>query len=347
MKLATLILLTSCPVLLPGQIANQATLTLVEEDGFNEVDIGIDVDLIGASDDQSDLTGTLEVGVNLLPGRASTDEFTIFSADVTGTDIQLRAGFLVRYNFTGTDIGLSAATITPPGVVDPETGEFEANQHRVTTTSGMIDGSAAGTSLPEPFDFSTTPFSGEGEGTGTITVTPGRIEGRLHYFDLSVELPVSLEQTVEVEEGLPIAVTVDVAIDGRLKAVGETFIDVPDFETWAVDLGFAPDSENANDISPTTPNYLFFALGFDAATAPSEILQFGPEGVTLQTSDGFGLGAVEVQWSDNLIDWERVPEESMSSGSSRLNFGEAFTESPVVRMEDAKKYLRVVKPEAL
>ena len=190
------------------------------------------------------------------------------------------------------------------------------------------------------FDFSEEPFSGPGVGTGTITVTPGRIEGRFHYFDLSVELPLSLDQTID-EEGLP--VTADVAIAGTIKAVGETFLDLPDYETWAADQGLPIDSENESNFQPDTPNYLLFALGFDQATAPREIFEFGPGGITLKVGGPLGLGDVEIEWSDDLVNWNLVPQSSMAAGSSQINFGDSLSEPPTVKMTTAKKYLRVVR----
>lgn len=347
MRIFPLTLLATWPLLLPGQTANRSTLTLVEENGFNVVDIDLDVTTLGDSNDDSTLSGTLEVEVNILPGTtATTSEFTILSADVTGTAINLTRRQLIFtiYSFTSTELGFTVNTIAPPGIVDPTTGEFDASQHQVTTTRGVINGSAAGTALPEPFDFGTDPFSGPGQGTGTLTVTPGRIEGRKHYFDLSVELPTNLDQTIEIEEGVPTPITVNIAIDGTIKAVGETFIDVPDYATWATDLGLAPDSQEETDLRPTVPNYLFFALGFDQASAPQEIFQFDSEGITLQTGGQFGLGSVQIEWSDDLESWEPVPQSAMTIGSSRLNFGDSLSESPIVKMEDAKKYLRLVRP---
>jgi len=68
-----------------GQTANQATLTLVTEDGFNEANIELNVDLIGSSNDTSELSGTIEVQLNILPGQNAVDELSILSADVNGS----------------------------------------------------------------------------------------------------------------------------------------------------------------------------------------------------------------------------------------------------------------------
>ncbi|MFT6864566.1 MAG: hypothetical protein ACJAVK_003134 [Akkermansiaceae bacterium] len=347
MKLPVLLLLASCPVFLPGQSVNQATLTLVEEAGFNEVEIELDISNFGDSDDTSVLSGTLEVQVNISPIVATTDQLTILSADVSGSDIELKSRtFISSYEFTGTNLGFTATTIIPPGIVDPATGGFEANQHAVSTTRGLLRGEAD-TLITEPidvdFDFSNEPFSGPGVGMGTITVTTGRIEGRRRYFDLTVELPISLDQTID-QEGLP--VSADVTIAGTIKATGETFVDLPDYQTWASDLGLAADSENEADLQPDTPNYLLFALGFDQATAPREIFDFGPEGATLKVGGSLGLGGLEIEWSDDLVNWVRVPQSSMANGRSQINLGDSLSVSPTVKMETTKKYLRVIKSVA-
>ena len=356
MKILLIILLGSLPMPIFSQTMNQVTLTLADENGANEVDIEISVSLNNInleSEDSADLTGTIDVQLNINPGTGKTDELTILSANVEGGDINLSAEERVlpflppvaEYDFSGTGLGFTAETTTPPGAVDPETGEFDASDHSVTVNRGMLNGSA-NTALTEEtavmYDFGTAPFSGAGSGTGTVTVTPGRKEGIKQYYDIVVELPISIVQEIELEdidiEGLGVAGD----IQGTIKAVGETFLEIPDYEFWARESGIASDSQSEFDLNPSIPNYFFFALGHDDSSLPSQLFTVSPDGVTLETSGEFALGDVDLEWSEDLENWVPVPQASMSSGSSSISFGDSFDTATTVNPEGAKKYFRVV-----
>jgi hypothetical protein len=330
------------PVLTFGQISKEITLTLVEEEGFNEVKIDLDVSAIGDSDDTSDLSGTMTVRVNIFPGLTTTNELTVLSADIEGSDVELSAGnFLASYEFGGKDLGFSAFTTSPPGIADLATGEFEASQHEVTVNQGSLNGSAStlltGTEAVD-YDFREDNFTGQGEGTGTVTITQGRIEGRKFYFDVSVELPTNIEQTIEVE-GAP--VDADVKIGGTLKATGETFIEIPDYATWAAKSGIEAASGNEFDITPSNPNFILFALGFDRETAPQQLFKFSTAGATLEVNEILAAGAIEIQWSNDLITWDLVPETSMVNGKNTFNFGDSLSEEITVSKVGTKKFLRI------
>ena len=101
MRVFIQVLLFCIPLLLSAQTPNRATLSLVQERGFNEFDMDLDVQLIGGSDDTSRLTGSIQVEVNIIPGISSTDQLTILDANVRGTDVDLSSGnFLANYSFT-------------------------------------------------------------------------------------------------------------------------------------------------------------------------------------------------------------------------------------------------------
>lgn len=274
MKFYLFLLLVLVPSRSFSQTANQATLTLLDEDGVNEVAIELDVEEIGDSDDTSNLTGTLEVEVNISPSTSSTDEFSIISANVSGSDIELSAvrtiffNPVAEYDITGTGLGFTAETTNPPAMVDPATGEFDAADHSITVNEGVLDGSANTVLTDEievTFNFADQPFTGTGIGTGTITVTPGRREGIRQYYDLVVELPLSINQNIDIEDA---PVTASGSVSGTIKAAGETFLEFPTYEIWASGAGVAPDSQDNSDLSFETPNYFLFALGHDEASVP-------------------------------------------------------------------------------
>lgn len=351
MNLRFALLLALLPLPAFSQIANRATLTLVEEDGFNEVDIALDVEAVGPSNDQSILSGTIEVQVNIAPANSTTNELTILSADVQGDEddpIALSANrreiFIVaEYSFTGTGLGFSAVTKAPPGQVDPSTGEFDASDHEVTVNRGMLAGTYDTILTDEAtvsYDFAAEPFTGEGAGTGTITITPGRKEGIRQYYDLVLELPVDFSQEI-ADESLP--VTVNGAVQGTLKAAGETFLDIPDYEAWATEVGVPTDSQNDFDLAVTTPNYILFALGHDENSPPSQLFSMTSSGITLEAGSGFALGDLTIEWSEDLVTWTPVPQSAMTSGSSSISFGDPLDVATTIGFDSAKKYFRVLR----
>ncbi|MEN8774682.1 MAG: hypothetical protein ABF379_14105 [Akkermansiaceae bacterium] len=357
MKSRVLVLLAFLPFPIFSQIANQATLTLVKEDGANEVDIEVTITLNAIeleSDDSSDLSGTIDVALNILPGTATTDEFTIISADVQGSDIKLSAqerilfAVIAEYEFTGTGLGFTAETIDAPGPVTAETGEFDASDHAVTVDRGLLNGSANSLVTEEiavMFDFAEAPFTGAGSGTGTVTVNPGRREGIRQYYDISVELPISLVQEIELEDVEIEGLAVNGDISGTIKAVGETFLDIPDYNSWADEAGIDPESQDEFNLSPSIPNYALFALGHDGASVPGQLFTVSSEGITLDTSGDFALGDLAIEWSEDLENWSLVPQTAMTSGNSSIAFGDSFEMATTIGLEGVKKYVRVAQAQ--
>jgi len=295
-----------------GQVSREMTLNLVEEAGFNEITIDLRTD-IGNARDVSAVSGTMVARVNLFPESRvlRTDEFTVLSADIAGSDITLAGGnFLAAYDFTGVGLGFSAMTTTPPGRVDLESGEFEASQHEVTMNEGRLSGRAGSiiTGFEEvDFDFSEEGFTGQG-------------------------------------------ITASIRAEGHVKARGETFIEVPDFASWAEREGVLLGRDSAGreggfDLAPASPNFILFALGFDRESVPEQLFRFSPRGVTLEVGAGLAAGDFEIQWSDDLSGWERVPETAMLNGQSAFRFGDSLSEEITVRAEERRKFLRVAVVE--
>lgn len=347
MRVFIQVLMVFIPLLLNAQNPNRATLTLVQERGFNEFDMDLDVQLIGGSDDTSRLTGSMQVEVNIIPGISGTDQLTILNANVRGSDVDLSSGgFFANYSFTSKGLGFSLRSISEPGIVDPESGEFDASQYEITADRGVLEGSAytlltGGQELD--FNFADEPFSGVGSGAGQITVTPSRTVGSRVYFNLSVELPLSLDQAIDTEQS-PVAA--DVKIDGIMKAVGETFIEVADYASWAAQQGFPSQSEDAFQLWPSASNYHYFALGFSRASAPDQLFDFSQAGATLKTAGEFALGSLEIQWSEDLKTWSRVPAIAMANGRSAITYLDSLADPPIVKMDRAKRYLRIIRLDA-
>lgn len=350
-KLRHVLFLPGLTPLLWAQSPNEATLTFVDEPGKNEIGIDLDVSLIGESDAVSTVTGTMEVRVNISPVTETTSEFTILSAEAAASDVNLSARriFVGNYNLDAEGITFDLSTPEAPGVVDPETGEFDASQFEATTTGGTVGGTATTIAtgeveIPE-VALDDPPFTGTVEETGTLIVTPGRVEGRRFYYDLTVRLPVGFGETVPIPD-LPINVDVEFTLGGELEATGETYLEFPDYQGWALESGLEPGSEDDADLHGSTPNYFFYALGFEAENAPADLFSFGPGGALLLTDGEIALDDFEIQWSDDLITWTRVPESGMVSGESRYTFRDSFMDPPTVSMTAGKKYLRLVRPAA-
>ena len=347
MRFLPIFLAVSLPVIAHGQTANRAMLTLVEEEGFNEVEVALDVELIGASDDTSELTGTIEVQLNISPTLGTTDEMTILSAEIAGSDVELeRGGTFANYALLSSGFGFNAATLEAPGVIDPATGEFDAAQHEITVNRGTFSGTAfsflTGTQDLD-IDFEAENFSGTGIGTGTVELDFLRFEGRKMYFEVTLEIPVELDEPIIVE-GNP--VEADTMITGTMKARGETYVELEDYASWAGSRGLAEASENDFDLSPTTPNALLFALGLERSEVPSQVLNFTENGVTLTTGRGMALDDLEIQWSSDLTTWERVPQSAMASGASMITAGDSLAEPITVRRDAGGKFFRLARVTA-
>jgi hypothetical protein len=131
-----------------------------------------------------------------------------------------------------------------------------------------------------------------------------------------------------------------------MKAVGETFIEVADYARWAAQQGFPSQSEDKFQLWPSASNYHYFALGFNRATAPDQLFDFSQAGATLKTGAEFAFGSLEIQWSEDLETWSRVPAAAMASGSSAITYLDSLTIPPIIKMDRAKRYLRIVRVDA-
>jgi len=320
--LTALILFSPLPAF--SQEANISVLTLVNEGNFNKMKIDLDV-ILGDSSAVSTLTGTIDIRLNIDLATAQTDELTILSADVAGSDVTLAArGFLGRYSIDASGLKLDATTLEPPGEVTPETGEFDSSQYLFTVNEGTLEGTATIYIAPPPtnvsFDFADEPFEGAGAGNGSVTLTPTEISDGRQFYDVTVTVPVSIAQTIEDIGGT--GQSADTTLTGTLKAVGTTFVDLPyTYEIWAARQSLALDSQDELGLSNNIPNFHLYALGFDAVTTPQQVINHSPLGMIVSAGEGPARGDLEIQWSHDLESWTRVPDEEMVSGSSLISEG--------------------------
>ncbi len=297
------------PFTLKAQTPDSVQLALIPDQGANILTITITA--LGVSDTQTSLmTGSLETRFNLDPTTSTSDEFTIVSGDLAGTDADftLSAGILTG----GVEIrGLqaSAATITPPGELDPTTGFFEADQHLFTLNRGSITGTGVASSLAQ--NLTETPFSSTLEGMGTVILTPSGDD-----FEATVTVPISITQI----QPILIGVNATIEISGELTARG--IIPAPaspdPYFIWATENGVSDLPENSFSLSSILPNRLVYALGYSAADVPPQVFSNTPAGVQLISNDNGLREAVEIQFTTNLMSWGTVTESQVIMGSAIL-----------------------------
>jgi hypothetical protein len=260
-----------------GETVN-TTLEITPEPEFNSIEITLDVPAVGLSSDTSDLSGSLEIELEIDPDSDQVSALTIINGSATGTPLSLSASSFLfgNYDFNSTEIGAEIETLAPPGVVDPATGEFDASEHSLTVNSGTLSGSI---SIPlldideiVDFDFAALPFGGAGAGTGTVVMTPIGTTPTSKSYDVVVLFPVQIENTVDAM-GFEIPITAA----GVVKGVGTVSVPItpPDpYLAWTEANSIAGELFAGDENQDGVPNGLQWALGLDAATPPfSALLQ--------------------------------------------------------------------------
>ena len=208
-------------------------LSLVNEPGFNQINVTVDPGRGLADTNVTTLTGTLDALFNIDPLTGTTSELTLSNARASGTDMSFSnsAPFgAARYNVSATNLSSTLYTILPPGTVNPVGGLFAANQHRFDIDQGSITGSTSGflignNTINESFS-PTNPLGGIGSGTGTVTLTTLGNSGNFLVYNTVVTLPVTLADAFLVG-----STNVNITGSGTLKFSGT--VQVPTSATVA------------------------------------------------------------------------------------------------------------------
>lgn len=301
---------------LQAQEPNRAILTLVQEDGFNEFDIDISAKAEGQSTSDSDtttLSGTADITLNIDPLTGTTDDIVINDADISASDMDftLRVFFVVKVaELSTSDVKGTASTPEGECPVDPATGEFNAATHNFTLNQGALSGDVLGD--PISSDFADTPISGAGTGSGTVILTnPVEGENREVTYDVTVTLPVSLDNTIPIGDTENEA-TVNAI--GTLKATGTIFIiRPPTFEEWAAEQGEMTDSQDSFSLSERIPNKVLYALGYDHSSIPTSALIKNKQGLQLNLGPAGQLQDVLIEYSPDLINWSSTAPSRITS----------------------------------
>jgi hypothetical protein len=156
--------------------------------------------------------------------------------------------------------GIEATIATSQvGWVDPATGQFDAGEHEVTLSEGVISGTSVVGEVNE--NFSESPVSGAGSGTGEVALSRMAIKGNTITYSVVVVLPVEFSNPLQ--EG------VDVRVDSTVQFEGVIEVPLDPFAAWA-ELQGIPDAPFAGDHDGDgVPNGLLWALGYDADARPT------------------------------------------------------------------------------
>ncbi len=301
-----------------GQTPNVTQLTISEEtDGANV--FSIRVEAAGLSDtEQSNVTGTVDAVLNVDPANATTSEFTITGANLQGSDTTFSFSIIFStINLSLQDLGATLVTTSPPGLVDSQTGIFDASQHAITLNSGLITGTGIASSVNR--DLSEEDTSQQLSGEGVISLTPSG-EG----FDVLVEAPINISNDFVIEgAGLGGSnINATVSITGNIRARGFVTAPVVDpYLAWAALNGVENVPSTDFTLSSVINNQLVFALGFDAANAPQQIWQENQNGFSLMLSNEPLREPVRIEFSTSLNSWDLAPQTQITSGENLLPAG--------------------------
>ncbi|MGB0993177.1 MAG: hypothetical protein ACPG32_12005 [Akkermansiaceae bacterium] len=325
-----------------AQSPNQSTLTLVNEPGFNQLAILIDIDIAGQNSQTSTLTGTIASSHNINPDTHTNDLLDIQSATIAGSDVTFTINNILTGNITLQGQGLGADVFTVGnGAVDPNTNEFDAMEHAFTVNQGTISGTAAGTPINQ--DLAATPVTGTGEGTGTLAITHTGSTGTRANYSITLTLPVNVTQ--EIPTGVVIFGTelmARVTVTGTIKATGTTYVYLSPFLQWTEENG-VPAAPFTGTNFGQVPNGLLWAMGYSSSNAPTSLLKQQGSSFEIALPAGGTASDVSILHSNNLINWNPASTTDISTGNNIIPMGSTGTIT--ITPSGTMGFYRLSKPE--
>lgn len=303
-----------------------AQLTTVNENNFNQITLEFEPPVLPNGEDTTTLSGTIEVLLEIDPATDQVSEMTIVDGEIEGSPVEIsESAFLIgSYDLESSILGASLVTLDPPGLVDPDSGEFDSSQHSFTVTSGTLGGniSAPLLGLDEnlSFDFAELPVGGTGLGAGSVTLTPTGATPASKSYEVIVLLPIAVDQTFEAE-----GFEIPIRVNGTAKLVGPATIEIESedpFVAWTEQNGIAGATQLEDANGDGVPNGLQWALGLDASDSPFPHL-LRPDGTTAATVDftlalpdgGTGAPLTVVTTTDPELPFTVLDPASVSSGN--------------------------------
>jgi autotransporter-associated beta strand protein len=194
-------------------------LSLVNEAGFNQINVTVDPGGGLSDTDATTLSGTVDAQFEIDPIAGTASQLTLYNGRASATSMNFsRSTIFGGYNINATNFSSTLYTILPPGTVNPVDGLFAANQHRFDIDQGSITGSTNGlignNSINEVLSPA-NPIAGNGAGTGSVALVNLGDSGNFRVFNTVVTLPVTLADTFLVG-----STNVDLTGDGTLKFAG-------------------------------------------------------------------------------------------------------------------------------
>jgi len=323
--------------------ANEGTLTLVEEPGYNEIDITLTVDLLGSHSDTdtSTFTGTMQARLDIDPDTGQSPEFTLLGGDIEGSPIALKISTLLgSIDVSSSTLGGTVSTIAPPGLIDPATGTGDAAQHEFIINRGTVSGTAMGN--PISVDFSTNPAGGPGKGTETVDITSVRTDATRAYFQVTFVLPVQFEKPIPNDYGIDATLSGS----GTIKATGEVSVPLSDYLAWTEQQGIPGVPASTPSKFGVTDAGLLWALGLGLSEDPRPHLPrpdpARPRSFVLDLPATGSRGPVFIESSTTLRpgSWTLVAPADLSAPSNPLPPGTTGTISITPAAQSAR-YLRI------
>jgi hypothetical protein len=306
---------------------NEGTLTLVNEVGYNKLDITLSVTLFGSQTKQSTVTGSLLARLAIDPATDRSPEFTILGGSFQGTPVSfsLRNFLLGSITATSSTIGGTMFTITPPGLIDPATGIGDASQHQFVINQGTVTGSAVGN--PLSVNFATDPASGKGSGSATVTITRASTTATRAVCNVTVTLPVNLTEPIPNDYGL----TATFSATGTFKAAGQVSVPLSDYLAWTEVQNVPGADPNADPNQDGIPNGLLWALGLSLNANPRPHLivadPASPRGFRFTLPAGGAGGPLFIESSTSLApdSWSLASPAELSLPANPLPAGTTGT----------------------
>lgn len=318
------------PSLRADVVSASAGLTLVEESGFNQIDVSLlpNGGTVGRSTDQTTLTGTVTIDIEydldadqaltlaLRDGRADATDMSF--ADSTPT---------FSYAIDFKDLTCAVFTETPPATItNPATGGFEASDHLFQIDGGTATGNVTPSFVPIPLLVSENfappnQVEGSGEGTGSLVLTPTGTSGGFRHFHLIATLPILVEQDLnQTPYGY-----VGVLASGTVKAEGPISIPESPYARWAVAEGLENTDPQADDNGDGLPNALAWAYGLGGDDDGSHLrpIPRGDGGFEIPLPAGGTIAPVRIRRSSDLDDWSDLPAGRISGGENPLPIGKS------------------------